>query len=466
MIWSVLYWVLVLTAVVLLLRGLFWDRAGFRGRAKLRCRKCWYDLTGTEGNEDPARRAGPSGPVVCPECGKGHKTTREMRKTRRGKRWVLAAVVLVLGAYAIQIRSRYNHQQLQQLGLVVLVPTPVLIAAVPLMPDEAGSLPDRNSGANALPIKQRPIAERIAQQIKVRLYRAEETSVLDRWMFERFARHQSSQTLTDENCVRGDLFTSVYRALERQGRLDGDEERWARSVHFMELELPQGLPQMAPVHARVSAFRRLLQSRPSRVRIHERVYEVQRGVLLPADLQYRERWDGTVRVAEFLRWANFASSALQEEVRVEGMVFEGDRAADVWWPVAEIREVHRVAVLQEASGASPNAIGAMQGYQLVEDVDAVRSWVESQIDVSFEWVQDPIGNRIGWPRGVEFAYSDIASGNAPKDGFTFGGSILLMAQLEGHEYPEVISSLDPTWWALRNTIRITSVRWAPPVGRL
>ncbi len=49
MIWSIACWVLLALAVVVGLRALLWDRAGFRGRAALRCRKCFYDLTAMPG---------------------------------------------------------------------------------------------------------------------------------------------------------------------------------------------------------------------------------------------------------------------------------------------------------------------------------------------------------------------------------------------------------------------------------
>ncbi|CAN0598475.1 unnamed protein product, partial [Laminaria digitata] len=118
MIWSVLYWVLLSIAVVVLLRGLLWDRAGFRGRAERRCRRCWYDLTGSD---DVSR-----GAVVCPECGKGHKTVRSMRRTRRGKKWVFAALVVFWSADVVR-----SVPAIQQRGWLAAIPGPVMVLMIP-----------------------------------------------------------------------------------------------------------------------------------------------------------------------------------------------------------------------------------------------------------------------------------------------------------------------------------------------
>lgn len=419
-------------------RGLLWDRAGFRGRAALRCRRCWYDLTGTE--DDPTSVRG----VCCPECGKQHHSRRSLRKTRRRWRVVAVALLLLIGAYASSVWPRVSANSFAN-GWMGAVPTPALILMLPALEDEAGT----HTRMLGTPFNQRPFRDQISTQLMRRLYQEDETSWFEHWLFYRAARGTHASVLTDTSAQRGHVLTYVYGTWARQGRLWRGEEAWARSVYHLEMELPDRLPRMSPVHGRVTDFRRLLEDRACRVRIHERLYEVKGATLRPAGLQYRERWDGTVRVQDYLRWANSMGSTNREQVAIEGMIFEGDRAADIWWPVGELREEGHIDIVNPAPTNTHGTIGAVEGYRLVEDVDAMRAWIESHIKIEFEWVQDRVGNRIGWPRGVEFSLPRGEGSVELGEGFTFGGSIYLMAQIEGHEYEDVIASLDPTWWALR-----------------
>jgi predicted RNA-binding Zn-ribbon protein involved in translation (DUF1610 family) len=106
-----LAWLLGLLAVVLVGWALLWDRP----RGRRRCPKCWYDM---EASAEVAA-------VVCPECGNQIETDRELRKTRRRWGMALLALPLLAGAYAVP-RAPDVHER----GLVALVPTRVLIAAV------------------------------------------------------------------------------------------------------------------------------------------------------------------------------------------------------------------------------------------------------------------------------------------------------------------------------------------------
>jgi len=71
--------VLALAGLVLLISALFWDRS----RGRLRCPKCWYDMSGLK-----------VGDLTCPECGRTQKHEGRLRKTRR--RYVRAAASVVL----------------------------------------------------------------------------------------------------------------------------------------------------------------------------------------------------------------------------------------------------------------------------------------------------------------------------------------------------------------------------------
>ncbi len=88
------------------LSALFWDRA----RGRIRCRKCAYDMSG--------------GGLVCPECGREHKSERVLRKTRR--KWKTAVFGVMFGSLSYYPIAR---QELTiQEGAWGLVPTLVLAA--------------------------------------------------------------------------------------------------------------------------------------------------------------------------------------------------------------------------------------------------------------------------------------------------------------------------------------------------
>ncbi|MCA9276402.1 MAG: hypothetical protein KDA29_10280 [Phycisphaerales bacterium] len=449
MIWSFLLWVLLVLGLVVGVRAWLWDRAGFRGRAKRRCRRCWYDLTGAVERDDG---------YVCPECGKRHRTIRSMRKTRRSWRLVVVAVVMFLSAYAIGIRGRYNNQQFRQLGWPVLVPTPVLILTMPLMPDEAGSLPDRNSGTSSLPYKQRPLGERIAREIDVRLYKSESTTLLDRWLFERMARRESWATLSDETSVRGQVYTYVYRALARQHRLGPDEEHWARSVYWMDVEAPVALPQMSPVYVRVKEFRRLLNEGFWRVQIGKSLFELRRRspnfeqilVHVGGDNPYHNNY---ARIAEYVRWPNMLSSVNYEDLPIRGRIYEGDPDVDVWWPVGVIEDSVRVKILSVGQASGQNSIGPIEGIEEVDDQETL-DWIKKAVEIRFVWERRfpmegdvPIGIRVSFDR--DRLRTDIP-------GFTFGGSIYLHCKIKGPQaslsgsYGYQMLMSEPSWWALRD----------------
>ena len=117
---AALQWGLVAGGILLIAFALLWDRAGWRGRAALRCRKCWFDLTGAPGVDAPSRDA----PVVCAECGKAHRSRRQMRRTRRHRWPVALALVTWSGAYAASV-----WEEARRHGWVRAVPSWALVGA-------------------------------------------------------------------------------------------------------------------------------------------------------------------------------------------------------------------------------------------------------------------------------------------------------------------------------------------------
>ena len=78
------------TIVVVLFLGaiglLYWGLWGDRSKGRLRCPKCWYDMSGSF----------EAGKLVCPECGKDAGVDNRLRKNRR--RWSPVAVAMLLVA--------------------------------------------------------------------------------------------------------------------------------------------------------------------------------------------------------------------------------------------------------------------------------------------------------------------------------------------------------------------------------
>lgn len=134
-VWIIAFWVLLALGAVLVLRGWFWDRPGWRGRPARRCKRCWYDLGG----------AGDV-PVKCSECGNVHTRERWLRRVRRHKRVVAVGVVMLLGAPVAGLVPAY-----QQNRLLVRVPSWVLVKAMPWMPGSARTISaDTNLPCNEL----------------------------------------------------------------------------------------------------------------------------------------------------------------------------------------------------------------------------------------------------------------------------------------------------------------------------
>jgi len=82
---------------------------GDRARGRRRCPKCWYDMAGVIG--------------ACPECGRKIRSERELARTRRPRRWMALALVLLSAALAA-------GRQAMPFPAVRLVPDWVLIASI------------------------------------------------------------------------------------------------------------------------------------------------------------------------------------------------------------------------------------------------------------------------------------------------------------------------------------------------
>lgn len=96
-----------------------WATVGDRARGRIRCPKCWYDMSAAVG-------------LQCPECGHEAKDPTAFSKSRR-PRWayVVAAMLLIPGGYGIAV-----SRDVSEYGPLGLVPTWALMAGWEVLPDE------------------------------------------------------------------------------------------------------------------------------------------------------------------------------------------------------------------------------------------------------------------------------------------------------------------------------------------
>jgi hypothetical protein len=94
---------------------ILWSLVARRSRARRRCPRCWYDMSGLPGRQ-------------CPECGRTARSERRLFRHRRTRTRVLAVVVLSAASYALFITP-----SLRQGAWITRVPGTVLIAALPFV---------------------------------------------------------------------------------------------------------------------------------------------------------------------------------------------------------------------------------------------------------------------------------------------------------------------------------------------
>ena len=95
--------------LVAVLWALLWDQA----RGRMRCPRCWYDLTATGGER-------------CPECGHEPRRPDRLVRTRRRWRWALVgALGVIVGVGLSETPTVRRH------GWIALAPTTVLLMSVP-----------------------------------------------------------------------------------------------------------------------------------------------------------------------------------------------------------------------------------------------------------------------------------------------------------------------------------------------
>lgn len=95
-----------------------WALVGDRSRGRLRCPRCWYDMSDSDGRP-------------CPECGKEISEARQFTRTRR-PRWafVVALVFLLVGLAGLGFNSKFRAG-----GVASFMPHEMLVSAWDRVPD-------------------------------------------------------------------------------------------------------------------------------------------------------------------------------------------------------------------------------------------------------------------------------------------------------------------------------------------
>lgn len=95
-----------------------WAMFRDRPRGRLRCPRCWYDMKG-------AVEAAADGPWTCPECGTVAKSLGSLRRTRRRKRRIALALLLIFLAFQTdRVRLAFSRRWLDAIPNLALVVWP------------------------------------------------------------------------------------------------------------------------------------------------------------------------------------------------------------------------------------------------------------------------------------------------------------------------------------------------------
>jgi hypothetical protein len=221
-----LQWIFGLLAAVLVVIGLFWDRPGRFGRPALRCRKCLYDLTRSKEPSGVSSRS----PVVCPECGREHRTMRSMMRTRRSKRFFAAALVLLIAFHGVRILPAVKAR-----GWIAGVPGVGLIATVPFFSEKEGSSDQFLSSMGlflppAGPNTKVKFDEMVFDEMLTRLRGQGEGATLG-WPSRRLlfllGRLEDADTVTDALTLKGVTYRTCVSQWIKEGLVFDWERSWA-----------------------------------------------------------------------------------------------------------------------------------------------------------------------------------------------------------------------------------------------
>lgn len=245
--WGVLGWVLLAVGVNVLAWALWWDRAGWRGRAKLRCRGCWYDLTGMVDELRGPTGSRPYQQVRCSECGKAHGSRRAVRRTRRRWGWAVVGLLLVVSAGPVE-----EYPKIRERGWWQAVPAWAMVLSMPRLP---GSVADPDAEWESIAYG-RSSAHGRAMGNLFRRERAGELGWVEYELAAWLARTETDEVLCRKNRSRREgvspravAYGLLMESGIRRGRLGRRHERWYRRLVHVEAAGRARWPRGSEVYA-------------------------------------------------------------------------------------------------------------------------------------------------------------------------------------------------------------------------
>lgn len=353
------------------------------------------------------------------------------------------------------------------------------IGTIPTDPGSNPNWPDHRS--SAVPMPQRPRPEQVVNQLKRRFYSGDLVTRDDIENLVRTARSEDAAVLTDRTSMRGDMYRYIFDALLREQRLSYEDERWARSVHYLDIESPRAVDRHWFAYARIRV-RRLANDNDWRMQVDKVLYEpVRRGEwtswdgyydLRPAGKGKLEWCDFNQRIySDLIRYSGYYPADLPITHRVEMRIFEGDEHIDLWWPVARFDEEISFTEARVQKGDSQQGargwyerVESMDPYELVDEPQKYVDWLAKHLRVNIDyedWDAVELGE-VGSPSRFSFYLPpDKGDRNPDLQAFTFGGLVDVVLEFKpgGRYGDEEVSTYevhplmsDPAWWALRDEL--------------
>lgn len=119
------HWIALLSGWLIMLGGAAscaWGLLGDRSRGRLRCPKCWYDMSHSPGR-------------TCSECGRTAKKGKHLRQTRRHWRYVALGAFVVAAGWVV-----CRGPKIAAVGWAGAAPSTLMVLCLPEVNDEPSSL--------------------------------------------------------------------------------------------------------------------------------------------------------------------------------------------------------------------------------------------------------------------------------------------------------------------------------------
>lgn len=479
MIWTVLYWVFLGFAGIAALRALLWDRPGRRGRSKLRCRKCWYDLSKAEGLEAVGR----DHPVTCPECGRAHVSLLSMSRTRRHPRQLALAVVLLVLAYAAQATPK-----IQSGGWSYAIPDAGLILTMPFLSEEPGSSMSFYDPKYTTTKFQESILDQLSKEHGAgQSKRAGSFGWLDCRLVMMLAKREPIGVITDSSTAKGNAFKSVLSTIARNNGMSSEEEAWFNKQIYIEMDHPDTIAGDQIMYGTMRVRR--LKDRSYRLSIGNGDAFMKGYPTMGATIRSRVdpprrggSPEGPISEIEAFQW----DSTFLVDRDGHLIHFDTIPLGGAWNIASETQITTPIEIYEESSGRFGNEHWERVGYTSVRSKVNINTELSVQLDESVESRED-IESRLNaklklvhsrqqekWVPVIEFKAMSLRHQFSAKS-FVFGGELDVYFKLDSSDtngrVPSralpVLSSEKHTWSVIpRKRIEARGIQPVPTPGEV